>query len=175
MAGPWIGAWPVGVSRGARDYCRASGKLSEISVTVENGLSGMSVATVPEWASVRRMDTSSESWRQVHFPALGCDEEIPVRVLVGGCSVLVRAEHEFVGWRGHFRCGLFWVVEERVGSALFLVEVEGIPGVLGLLWCCGPRAGGGNRSRLVVSAENPSHPERDDRDQDDERNDQAPR
>ena len=125
--------------------------------------------------SVRRMDTSSESWRQVHFPALGCDEEIPVRVLVGGCSVLVRAEHEFVGWRGHFRCGLFWVVEERVGSALFLVEVEGIPGVLGLLWCCGPRAGGGNRSRLVVSAENPSHPERDDRDQDDERNDQAPR
>ena len=51
MAGPWIGAWPVGVSKGARDYCRASGKLSEISVTVENGLSGMSVATVPEWAS----------------------------------------------------------------------------------------------------------------------------
>lgn len=68
VAGPWIGAWPVSVSRGARGYCQASRKLSEISVSVENGLSGMSVATVPEWASVRHMDMSSESLPQVHFP-----------------------------------------------------------------------------------------------------------
>ena len=103
--------WPDSVSLGARGYCQAFRRVSEISISVEKGLPSMSVATGPEWVSVRHMDMfgvlSADPFpvpldvREVggvrfggFSRPVGGDEGIPVRVLAGGCSVLARVEHE---------------------------------------------------------------------------------